>query len=63
MCRQLVLYWYCVDLAEKLLYRNTHLVGTLRANRKRNPMIVTKKKISKGETVARINNKGVLMLK
>lgn len=56
--------WYnSVDLAEKLIYRNTHLIGTLRANRKRNPSSVTKKKISKGETVARINNKGVIVLK
>lgn len=50
--------WYnSVDLAEILLCRNTHPVGTLRANRKRNPIGVTKKRISKGETVARINNK------
>ncbi|XP_025425482.1 piggyBac transposable element-derived protein 4-like [Sipha flava] len=56
--------WYnSVDMAEKLLCRNTHLVGTLRANRKRNPTGVTKKKISKGETVAKINNKGVTVLK
>ncbi|XP_025423365.1 piggyBac transposable element-derived protein 4-like [Sipha flava] len=55
--------WYnSVDLAEKLLCRNT-LVETLRANRKRNPTGITKKKISKGETVAKINNKGVTVLK
>lgn len=37
--------WYTsIDLAEKLLDRKTHVVGTLRANRKINPAEVTKKK-------------------
>ncbi|VVC38703.1 PiggyBac transposable element-derived protein [Cinara cedri] len=37
-------YWYkSIDLAEKLLDRNTHDVETLRANRKRNLEEVTNK--------------------
>lgn len=46
--------WYTsIDLAEKLLDRNTHLVGTLRANRKRNPKVVIKKKLARGGVVAK----------
>lgn len=38
--------WYTSnDLPEKLLDRNTYIVGTLRANRKKNPKEVTNKKL------------------
>lgn len=50
-------------MAEQLLDRETFLVGTLRANRKRNPTDVTKKKLKKGDIVARQNDNGVLVLK
>lgn len=41
--------WYTsIELAESLNDRQTHLVGTLRANRKSNPKDVTQKKIKKG---------------
>lgn len=40
--------WYSsVKIAEKLNQENTHLVGTLRANRKHNPENVVKKKFKK----------------
>ncbi|KAF0687698.1 piggyBac transposable element-derived protein 4-like, partial [Aphis craccivora] len=41
--------WYSsVELAEKLKTRQTHLVGTIRSNRKSNPKQVVKKKLKKG---------------
>lgn len=56
--------WYTsVDLAEKLLERNTHVVGTLRANRKRNLIEVTKKKLTRGGVIAKKNRQGIMVLK
>jgi len=54
--------WYTsVDLAEKLLTMNTHLVGTLRKNR--NSAEVVSKKLKRGEVIARENISGITMLK
>lgn len=40
--------WYSsVKLAEKLIKENTHIVGTLRANRKNNPENVVTKKLKR----------------
>lgn len=48
--------WYNrVDLVEKLLDRNTHLVETLGPNQKCNQKCVTKKNILR-DTIAKINN-------
>lgn len=56
--------WYSsVKLAEKLNQENTHLVGTLRANRKNNPENVVKKKFKKGEIIASQSNSNVVILK
>lgn len=56
--------WYSsVMLAEKLNQENTHLVGTLRANRKNNPENVVKKKLKKGEVIASQSNNNVVILK
>lgn len=56
--------WYSsVKLAEKLNQENTHLVGTLRANRKNNPENVVKKKLKKGEIIASQSNNNVVILK
>ena len=56
--------WYTsVDLAEKLLQRDTHLLGTLRKNRKRNPKIVTQKKLKKGEYIGRQNTNNITVMK
>lgn len=55
--------WYSsVDLAKRLLDRNTNMVGTLRANRRGNPPEVVGKKLKKGEVVAQ-QKEGVLVLK
>lgn len=46
--------WYnSINLAEKLLSQKTHLIGTLRQNKKRNPQDVTQKKLKRGEIIAK----------
>lgn len=56
--------WYTyVQLADSLLEKKTHLVGTLRKNRKFNPSAVVDKKLKKGEIVAQKNNKNIVVLK
>lgn len=56
--------WYSsYDLATELLKRSTHLVGTLRSNRKNNPIEVIKKKLKRGEVIAKQCNKGITVLK
>jgi len=56
--------WYSsVELAEKLKTRQTHLVGTLRSNRKSNPKQVVKKKLKKGEVESMRSDSNVLVLK
>lgn len=55
--------WYTsIELAEKLLDRNTHLVGTLRKNRKGIPKEVLSTKLKKGEIIGREKN-GIVILK
>lgn len=56
-------YYTSIHLAHTLLKRNTHLVGTLRSNRKMNPKEVTEKKLKKDETVALESNTGVVIQK
>lgn len=56
--------WYnSIDLAEKLLRQDTHLVGTLRPNRKRNPKDVIEKKLKRGEIVAKKSDREIMVLK
>ncbi|KAL4132575.1 hypothetical protein QTP88_009699 [Uroleucon formosanum] len=46
--------WYTsVTLANQLLNRSTNLVGTLRSNRKFNPVSVVKAKLKKAEIISR----------
>lgn len=52
-----------IDLAEKLLDRQTHLVGTLRSNRKRNPKEVIAKKLVRGGVIAKQNRRSIMVLK
>ncbi|KAJ8962444.1 hypothetical protein NQ314_005740 [Rhamnusium bicolor] len=52
-----------VTLASKLLQRKTHLVGTLRSNRKFNSKQVTSKKLKKNEVFAEENGTGIVILK
>lgn len=46
-------YYNSVALAKSLYKQKTHIVGTLRKNRKRNPKSVVTKKLKKGETIFR----------
>ncbi|XP_022165224.1 uncharacterized protein LOC111030157 [Myzus persicae] len=56
--------WYTsIDLAEKLLDRQTHLVGTLRSNRKRNPKEVIAKKLVRGGVISKQNRRAFMVLK
>lgn len=56
--------WYTsIELAELLNSRQTHLVGTLRANRKSNPKNVTQKKLKRGEVFSMRSSTNVLVLK
>lgn len=54
-------YYTCVPLALSLLQKNTHLLGTLRKNRKGLPKDVINKKIAKGEVIGKQNSKGVVV--
>lgn len=56
-------YYTSVSLAHELLKRQTHLVGTVRKNRKMNCATVTTKKLKKHEQYAQESNTGITMLK
>ena len=56
--------WYMsLELTEKLIHKNTHLVGTLRSNRGGNLQQVISTKLKLGEIVAKENNQGMTILK
>lgn len=56
--------WYSsVSLAHSLNARSTHLVGTLRKNRKGNPPEVVNAKLQKGQVAAKMSNTNVMILK
>lgn len=55
--------WYTsLPLAVQLLNRQTHLIGTLKKNRKGIPREVTNKKLKSGEYIAKENRKGITVL-
>jgi len=56
-------FYTSVPLVEKMLSKNTHLVGTLRKNRRFLPKTVFEKKIKKGEIFGLENNSGVVVSK
>lgn len=56
-------YYTSLDLAKKLLNRKTHLLGTLRRNRKGNPPEIVNKKLKKGEVCFKELEEGVTVLK
>lgn len=56
-------FYTSVSLAHELAKRSTHLVGTLRSNRKLNPLDVIHAKLKTSETIARESNTGVIVLK
>ncbi|CAK9821241.1 PiggyBac transposable element-derived protein 4 [Anthophora retusa] len=56
--------WYSsIDLAEELIARNTHLIGTIRSNRKRIPKEVVQKKLRRGEIYAKERKDGITLMK
>lgn len=56
--------WYTsLDLAEKLIDNETHLIGTLRRNRKYLPKQVMEAKLKPGEFAAKENSKGITVMK
>lgn len=56
--------WYTsLQLAYRLLEKQTHLIGTLRKNRRGLPKAVVDSKLQKGETMAMENKDGVTVLK
>jgi len=56
-------FYTSVHLAHQLLDRDTHLIGTLRANRRGLPKSVTERKLKVGEVVAGQDAKGVVVMK
>jgi hypothetical protein len=56
-------YYTSIQLANNLLTAQTHLVGTLRSNRKGLPTTVTSARLKPGEMIARENKQGILVLK
>ncbi|CAH1963247.1 unnamed protein product [Acanthoscelides obtectus] len=56
-------YYTSIDLANQLLQRRTHLMGTLRANRRGNPKEVVGAKLKKGEIKAKQVEHGISILK
>ncbi|KAL4101274.1 hypothetical protein QTP88_021294 [Uroleucon formosanum] len=56
-------FYTSVPLAEKMLSKNAHLVGTLRKNRRFLPKTVIGKKIKKGEILGLENNSGIVISK
>nr|XP_031848018.1 piggyBac transposable element-derived protein 4-like [Nomia melanderi] len=56
--------WYnSIDLANRLIDKNAHLIGTLRAHRKKNSSEVIKTNLKRGEVIAKENNQGITVLK
>ncbi|XP_023241131.1 piggyBac transposable element-derived protein 4-like [Centruroides sculpturatus] len=56
-------YYTSIELAEHLLERNTHLVKTLRKNRKGIPKEVVNKKLSKSKIIGMYNENGKVVAK
>ncbi|KAL2717491.1 hypothetical protein V1478_013191 [Vespula squamosa] len=52
-----------ITLAEKLLSVDTHLIGTLRVNRRGIPKEILLKKLQQGEIIAKENKNGITILK
>lgn len=56
--------WYTsVDLARQLIARNTHLIGTMRSNRRGIPKDLVAKKLKRNEYIAKESLDGLTVLK
>lgn len=56
-------FYNSIDLARKLLLKQTCCTGTLRMNRKNNPKEVTSKKLKTGELISKYTNNGICVFK
>ncbi len=56
-------FYTSYNLAAKFLERKTHVVGTVRANRKKFPKNVMDKKLKRGEMIAMEDQNGIVILK
>ncbi|KAI4464043.1 piggybac transposable element-derived protein 4 [Holotrichia oblita] len=56
-------FYTSLELANTLLQRKTHLLGTLRKHRRGNPKEVVTKKLRRGEMISRENQKGITVTK
>nr|CAH7755185.1 unnamed protein product [Callosobruchus chinensis] len=56
-------YYTSLELANILLDKQTHYIGTLRSNRRGNPREVIEKKLKKGEVFGLENERGICILK
>ncbi|KAL7647192.1 UNVERIFIED_CONTAM: hypothetical protein RMT77_002450 [Armadillidium vulgare] len=56
-------YYTSISLAKALLKKKTHLLGTLRQNRKENPVCVTAAKLKVGQIIGRENTDGIVVAK
>uniref|UniRef100_A0A182RWV0 PiggyBac transposable element-derived protein domain-containing protein n=1 Tax=Anopheles funestus TaxID=62324 RepID=A0A182RWV0_ANOFN len=56
-------FYTSYELATYFLANRTHVVGTLRANKKNIPRCVLNAKLKRGEIISRENNEGVVVLK
>lgn len=56
-------FYTSYELARSMLDKQTHLVGTLRANKKHIPKEVLQAKIKKGEVISREDQNGIVILK
>ncbi|VDO25445.1 unnamed protein product [Haemonchus placei] len=56
-------YYSSIGLAEKLISRRTHLVGTLRRNRKGIPKAIKDKKSKRGQICYKQRQNGIMVLK
>lgn len=56
-------FYSSVDMTTYLLEKKTYTTGTLRGNRKGNPLEVINKKLNKGQVTSASTNKGICVLK
>lgn len=56
-------FYSSVQLSIKLLQKNTYVTGTLRSNRKNNPVEVIAQKLKKRESICRYTEDGICIVK
>lgn len=56
-------FYNSIDLAHKLLLKQTYCTGTLRINRKNNPKEITNNQLKTGELISKYTNDGICVFK